>query len=299
MKLAPLLVQYLHLHKRLDLPGIGTFILPEPDYTDTETHKHDKQAGLVHVSFESNPSVKQSPDLVQFIADQTGKIKALAAADLESHLAQAQQFLNIGNPFLFEGIGNLVKIRSGEYSLTPVPGMQEKIKEYASREKAGTPVSGEAESDYKKIFYPGHVKTNWQKPVVILLIIAGLVLAVWGGYTVYKMTTVKNKPDTEDKNKKEETIPVQDTVTYHKESAVIPDQHTRAGMQKFILEVANAKRAIERYERLKSYQWNVQLETMDSVTYKIFMTLPAAASDTGRLLDSLSMLNGRRVYIEQ
>ena len=33
---------------------------------------------------------------------QTGKIKALASADLESYLELAQQFLNIGKPYLLE-----------------------------------------------------------------------------------------------------------------------------------------------------------------------------------------------------
>lgn len=310
MKVAPLLVQYLIAHKRLDLAGIGSFLINDPAYPESENHRHEKQAVMETVSFESNAAIKQSPDLVQFIATQTGKIKALAAADLESHLALAKQFLNIGNPFLFEGIGNLVKIRSGEYALTPGPGIQERTKEYASREKAGKPASGESLSDYKKIFYSGNAKTKWRKPVVIILILAGLTLAVWGGYTVYKMTTGKNKPATENKNKKEETAAVKDTVIQQKESAVasvqpapaspsLKLQRSEAGMHKFILEVCNAERAYERYGRLKTFQWNVQLETMDSVTYKLFMILPASATDTSRVIDSLSLLNGRRVYIEQ
>lgn len=299
MKLAPLLLQYLHTHKRLDLPGIGTFLINDPFNSDPENHKHDKQAGMAGVSFESNTAIKQSPDLVQFIADQTGKIKALAAADLESHLALAQQFLNIGIPFLFEGIGNLVKIRSGEYALAPGPGMTEKTKEYASREKQVSPASEESLSDYKKIFYSGHVKRKWRKPFVIILIIAGLALAVWGGYTVYKMTTAKTNSGSDHKNKKEETVPVKDTAMSQKDGAVAPDQHIPAGMQKFVLEVSAAKRAYERYGRLRTFQWNVQMETKDSVSYKLFLVLPASASDTSHLIDSLSRLNGRRVYIEQ
>lgn len=299
MKVAPLLVQYLIAHKRLDLPGIGSFLINDPVYPEPENHRHDKQASMGTVSFESNAAIKQSPDLVQFIATQTGKIKALAAADLESHLALAKQFLNIGNPFLFEGIGNLVKIRSGEYALMSGHGMPEKTNEYMSREKPDSSSSGDSLSDYKKIFYSGNIKTKWRKPVVIILVMAGLALAVWGGYTVYKMTTGKNKTGAENKNKKEETIPVMDTAMHQNDSLIVPVQPTAAGMQKFILEVCNAERAYERYARLKIFQWNVQLETKDSVTYKLFLVLPAMASDTSRLIDSLSRLNGRRVYIEQ
>lgn len=296
MKLAPLLVQYLVTFKRLDLSGIGSFLLHEPADSGSEQHRYDKQGGMENVSFKSNTSLKQSPDLVQFIADQTGKIKALASADLESHLALAQQFLNIGNPYLFEGIGILEKIRSGEYALIPGSGMQEKIKEFPPREKPDSPDPGESTGDYKKIFYSGKIKMKWQKPFVSILIIAGLALAVWGGYIVYKKTIAKNKSVAE--NKKEETVPVKDSVMSQKDSLTAPVQHTPAGMQKFILEVCNAKRAYERYGQLKTFLWNVQLETKDSVTYKLFLVLPASASDSSHIIDSLSLLSGRRVYME-
>lgn len=299
MKLALLLAQYLYTHKRLDLPGIGTFLLNEPAYSEPEQHKHDKQAGMENVSFESNAAVKPSPDLVQFIAAQSGKIKALASADLESHLTLAQQFLNIGNPFLFEGIGILEKLKSGEYALIPGTGMHEKTKEYAPIEKPDSPASGEFHNDYKKIFYSGKVKMKWGKFFVILLVIAGLALAVWGGYSVYKKTVSKNKSVSEDNNKNEEMLPVKDSVMFQKDSAAVPALNIPSGMQKFILEVCNAKRAYERYGQLKTFLWNVQLETKDSITYKLFLVLPAFVSDSSHIIDSLSLLSGRRVYIEQ
>lgn len=296
MKIAPLLVQYLVTFKRLDLPGIGSFLFHETIDPVSEQHKHDKQGSLENVSFESNTSLKQSPDLVQFIAHETGKIKALASADLDSHLALAQQFLNIGNPFLFEGIGILEKIKSGEYALIPGTGMPEKIKELSSREKPDSPDPGESTGDYKKIFYSGKVKVKWQKPFVSILIVAGLALAVWGGYTVYKKTIAKNKPVS--KEKKEEPVPVKDTILSQKDSTAVPVQQTPAGMQKFILEIAGARRAFERYGKLKAFQWNVQMETKDSVTYKLFLLLPASPADTSKIIDSLSLLNGRKVYTE-
>ncbi len=296
MKLASLLVQYLLTYRRLDLPGIGSFLLDEPNDLGSEQHRHDKQGGMENVSFKSNTSIKQSPDLVQFIADQSGKIKALASADLESHLALAQQFLNIGNPYLFEGIGVLEKIRSGEYALIPGSGMQEKLKEFPSREKPDSPDPGESTGDYKKIFYAGKVKLKWQKPFVSILIVAGLGLAVWGGYIVYKKTISKNKSVAE--VKKEEPVPVMDSVISQKDSIPAAVQGIAAGMQKFVLETAGPKRAFERYGKLKAFLWDVQMETTDSVTYKLFLVLPSLPADTSKIIDSLSLLSGRRVYLE-
>ena len=109
MKLAPLLAKYLYTHKRLDLPGIGTFLFDPSAIIESESSKYNKPRNMEGISFESNVLAKETAELIGFISTQAGKMKALAAADLDSHLELAQQFLNIGKPFLFEGIGSLVK----------------------------------------------------------------------------------------------------------------------------------------------------------------------------------------------
>jgi hypothetical protein len=129
LKLAPLLAQFLFFHKRLDLPGIGTFLL-ETSFMEEADNKQARPSGQADITFESNPFVKETPDLVQYIASQTGKIRALAAADLDSHVSLIQQFVNIGKPFLLEGIGSLVKIRSGEYAFSSGETLPEKMSTY-------------------------------------------------------------------------------------------------------------------------------------------------------------------------
>ncbi len=297
MKLASLLVQYLYNHKRLDLAGIGSFILNQPDFSETEYNKSEKKTGPGDVSFESNAAVKQNPDLVQFIAEQTGKIKALASADLESHLSLARQFLNIGNPFLFEGIGILEKNKSGKYVLKQLGSMPEKSKEFLTPENEDPRDTGKSSHDFKKILYYDKIKTKWRKTFAAILIIAGLALAVWGGYMVYKKKSAKNNAATV--IKKDESAQNDYTTIDQKDSAVSHEQNIPAGTKKFILEVSNTKRAFERYGRLKAFEWDVQMETKDSITYKLFLVLPASVNDTSRIIDSLSLLSGRRVYVEK
>lgn len=307
MKLAPLLAQFLYTHKRLDLPGIGSFVLHSTDVDEPDNNKQGKSIRPEDIHFDNNPGLKETPDLIQFIAGQTGKIKALAAADLDSHLSIIQQFLNIGKPFLLEGIGSLVKIKSGEYAFSSGDVLSEKLKDYTAKEISATSSTEESFSDYRNMLNPRKGKTNWRKPAVMLLILAGVGLAVWGGYTVYKITTAKNKSgktNNKEEIKKGETTLVNDTVVNRGDSATQiiqnnPSQATPSGSFRFILEVANAQRAFERFGRLKTFQWNVQMETKDSVTYQLFMVLPATSADTSRIIDSLSRLNGRRVYIEQ
>lgn len=300
MRLAPLLAQYLYQYKHLELPGLGSFTLEHSEPDDPDSQRHGKAINTENIRFETNTSIKESPELISFIAAQTGKIKALASADLESHLELAHQFLNIGKPFYIEGIGTIVKIRAGEFTFAPGTAIAELKKENTPKEQVVTAEATPGDYNYKNIFYPKPVKSKWKKPAVVILLVAGLAVAIWGGYTVYKKTSAKKekeepvKEETANTEKKDTTVAVKDTVAVNPPSkTVIPP-----GNYKFILESSGPERAFSRFNQLKNFQWNVQMETNDSVTYKIYMLLPATASDTSRLRDSLRKLTGKKVYIE-
>lgn len=309
MKLAPLLARFLYSNKRLDLPGIGTFQLDSAISIETENAKGDKKINPGSISFKSDTSIKESPDLVQYIANETGKFKALAAADLASHIQLVQQFLNIGKPFLLEGIGSLVKIKSGEFAFTSGQILPESMKDYSTREISSTSSVEENFSDFRKPINKNGTKTAWRKPVAALLILAGIGLALWGGYTVYKMsvgqsstvdnsrnyTPVEPKTENEVADKK---IVASDTSIKSQADTVKPIQVSTPvpnGTLKYVLENAGPKRAFERFAKLKSFQWPVQIETKDSLIYTLYMMLPSSFSDTTRILDSLTVLNGRSV----
>ena len=313
LKITNLLAQYLYTKKQLDLPGIGTFTLDNDLVLDTEKIKHNKSFILEGVSFKHDRTVKEDPDLITFISEHSGKIKALASADLNSHLELASQFLNIGKPFLFEGIGSLVKTQSGEFTFTPGQVIPDRVDPSAHREYGKEAISEEAVGDYKSVFYNKNIKSAWKKPAAIGLIILGFGLAIWGGYTVYKKRAEKSekeetvvKSDSNGTNKNLEiNKAVTDTVTQKSDTttnitsvssqpAVIP-----SGSTKFILETSPKERALYRYNRLKTFKWQVEIETRDSSTFTLYMLLPVSTADTSRVIDSLSRLNGKRVYIAQ
>jgi hypothetical protein len=307
LKFAPLLAQFLYTHKRLDLPGIGSFLLDSSSNIESEQVKQGKPVLLEGVSFTNDSGVKQSPDLIGFIAEQTGKIKALASADLDSHLELAKQFLNIGKPFLLEGIGSLSKMQAGGFSFTPGQLILERIKDTAPKEPTAGASSEEPVSDYRSIFYSKKAQTNWKKPLAILMLLAGIVLAIWGGYAVYKKTTAKRKAAPVDEIKKDETVLVPDTAAILKRDTaattsnpVIPVA-VPSGNYKFIIETAAKDRALKRFGTLKGYGLNVQMETKDSVNFKLFFVFPAAVTDTARIVDSLQKVYtpaGNKAYIE-
>lgn len=257
---------------------------------------------LEGVSFISDSSIKEVPELIQFISSHSGKIKALAAADLDSHLGLAMQFLNIGKPFLFDGIGSLSKIRSGEYSFAATQVLTSSLKDFPLKETSSSSRAEGPPADYKAVFYQKKTNNNWKKPLALLLLIGGLALAIWGGYTVYKRTTAKNENIQPADTLQTETVLVTDTAKYQKIDTALPTSTVASipgGNYKFILETADAKRAFSRLNKLNIFKWDVNMETKDSISFTIYMILPASTADTSRILDSLSRLNGKRVYIQR
>ena len=147
---------------------------------------------------------------------------------------------------------------------------------------------------------------------------AGVGLAIWGGYTMYKKTTAEdNLSTTSDRNKPIETIQVTDTIIGPKNDSVpaaktnlpvVSDTANKAiqnipqGNYKFVIEVANKKRAFYRYEMLKKAKLSIQMSTNDSITFKLFFVLRATVMDTARINDSLTIwypaVNKRRAFVE-
>lgn len=80
---------------------------------------------------------------------------------------------------------------------------------------------------------------------------------------------------------------------------------TDPGFFKFVVESTDNKlRALNRFGVLRLYGKNIQLETRDSILFKLFYSLPATTDDTLRIRDSLNQwyygnTNTIRVTIEK
>ena len=288
LKLAPLLAQYLYANKRLDLTGIGSFSLDAAINHDSETSKSTGDS----INFKCNPYTKESAELIAYISAQTGKMKPLAAADLNSHIDLVQEFLNIGKPFLLEGIGSISKQRSGEVTFSGADLISDKLKDHSSKEVAATSAT---EESFSSTDSRGTFKIDWRKPAMIGMILIGTGLAIWGGYSIYKKSN-NSASITANTEVLGTSLVVADTMST-KADSIPPAPELKPSGYKFILETAGKTRAFARYKTLKGYFWPVQMETIDSVKYKLFLMVPT--SDTNWVMDSLTALNGRRVYIER
>lgn len=306
MKLAPLLAEYFYANKRLDLPGIGSFVLDPSGLPEPENPKHNRSALSENIHFENDPGAKESPELINYIASTSGKIKALASADLESHLELARQFLNIGKPFLFEGIGTLTKLQAGNFSFVPGAIMQERVKEAVIKDSTTSENTNEQGTGFKNIFYARKEKTSKKKTLIILVLLGTLAVALWGGYTIYKKTSSRNNDKAEDAVL-EEVVPVTTEpepapVVVEKKDTLTAPPTVAPGNYRFVVEAADKTRGLQRYSQLKGFGLPVQLSTRDSLHFEIYFVLPASAADTAKVRDSLKQLYtpaGARTYVTQ
>jgi hypothetical protein len=285
LKLPSLLSQYLREQKTLSLPGIGIFHLTGPLPPDDETSLLLSS----RVQFE-NKKVKEADDnLISFIKQETGKIKPLAIADLESFISSGMEMLNMGKPFQLEGIGNIQKNKNGQLEFV------------ASEPVANRHELGQAEHDKRiSVFEDSKYepKSNpLQKILAVGLLLAGVAVVVLGGYYLYnKSNNVKEVTEEESLNKAPVQAPVTDTVVSKPDSSQIVKLPST---YKFILETTNSKnRAYKRYNQLKSLAIDVKIESPDSIYYKLYFVIPATAADTIRIKDSLQNYYGRRVIVE-
>jgi len=113
LKVQDLLYAYLSEQKRLNIPGIGLFEMSNTliEQTGNETTEHKNLIQFTH-----DKTTQVEDNLLNFLKERTGKMKALAQSDLDSFIYNGIQLLNIGKPFDIPGIGVIMKSSEGKFS---------------------------------------------------------------------------------------------------------------------------------------------------------------------------------------
>lgn len=285
MKLSPALAKYLAANKRLSLPRIGTFTSEgsyDPEFDGKRT------TVPANVSFKNEKVHGFDDALVEFIAKETGKMKILAESDLTSQLDDVLQYLNTGKPYFFTDIGTLARKQNGDFEF-----FAEKYTPASEKKKEkDIPIT---EKNYVPQTYIDNTRTGRRnlKPALIIITLALIAIAatVW----IYMNSMETNLTEVEDAV---ETVPAQAQAA---DSLAAQDSARTATVASstytYVLEVAREPRASRRFNQLKTINWPVELEVLDSVSKRIVMKLPRAGADTARIKDSLSVLSGRKVSI--
>jgi len=303
LKIEQLFVQYLYNHKQVSLQGIGIFKL-KPDVILPVEGDKDFSIPSDAFSFEYNLKATEDEGLVNYIVQQTRKIKPLASSDLDSYAILTKQFLNIGKPFIIEGVGTIQKNQQGKYDFIPGQFISPRMDDTPAplRERKDEIVSFESENTNEK-----------SGNILKIVLVAGLILLT--GLVLYYFLVV-NKPIAS--QQVEQTATTADTIinigttispdTIVKNASdslntaatpVEPAIKTDNSSFKVVLKDYKSQNAVQvAYERLKSYGHKLEIIKVDSVNYKLAMPFTRPLSDTLRVKDSLKVFFGGKPYIQ-
>jgi len=292
VKIEQALVLYLLKHKQISLQGIGIFKI---DALVPESTDNDKPVIIPAdaISFIYNPKITEDEELIDFIVQNTKKIKPLASADLDSFLTLGLQFLNIGKPFTIQNLGTLEKLKSGVLEFKPGPLIQKVEAPKAKIEDEG------AEKHEENLFndYQREPAGNNSRTFLIIFIAIILGLGAWAAWH-FGFKKNNKEPVTTTGN----IVPISDSVNSSQKNdsitaakkladSIMVSQKNPADSFTFkvvVKETKNKAVALARFEILKSYGRNVIMYTTDSVTYKIAQPFMQPLSDTTKVLDSLN-----------
>jgi hypothetical protein len=296
MKIEQLIVQYLYEHKKVTIQNIGTFLLSQDITVPSESEKD----GLLPdnaISFEYNNKATQDESLVDYIVQQTKKIKPLASSDLESFSILTRQFINIGKPLVIEGLGTLQKNQAGQYEF-----IQGHTITHAQKAE---PVHGQikekekAEIDFSSPRRP-QAGNRWLLPVFLILVVLGALAFL---YFKYNQNQKGKEPNL--LSVKQDTIPVKKDTTSLEPTPALPVTNNTAQTKKdsfdfkiVIKEYPDKNAAMAVFNRLTRYGHKLLLYPKDSVAYKIAMPFMRPLADTNRMRDSLRIFFGGRPYVE-
>jgi hypothetical protein len=312
LKISPLIGKYLQENKSLTLEGFGRFYL-EQNPANAEIAEKHSVSSLVH--YEYLPAAPTDPDFINYIIKETGKIRPLAIADLETFISLAKQLLNISKPFVIDGVGTLTKNTPGTYDF--IPGNYEPMRINTDNERdkklrQAKEVNRESEIRYSKNYEDskeGDRKGILKKvlgAVTLLLLVAGAGWAIY--YFVFKKgnkTAGNPKASIVTGNK--------DTGTSLKQTAAkatiptnqVPDSLGRYEY-KAVIKTGDSANAYGRYKYLTGIGQNVVIYKADSVNYKVAVLVRSLPQDTAKVAETThsyflkgTKYSGFRVYLEQ
>ena len=316
----------------MDLPGIGSFTLDAEAVVPQESDRIG-QVLATGISFKNANIPLADDSLISYIKEHTGKMKSLAAADLDFYLTTGRQLLNIGKPFYLEGIGTLLQNKDGQLNFTPGDYLVTRLEDHGHHDRRGAATSHEDEPRDEPR------NTNSRQTLLLVGLIAGLIVIGWGGYYLYKRnnfveTTSENRatviPDTTVSKTRDTTASTPsaaDTGAAARNATAAPLEkkdtaRADASAKKqllmpplqlhdpvpgigevlyhfVILRTPNKVHALRRYNQLLGYQLNIHLYQKDSAFFKLYFPIAVAPKDTTHIKDSLADVYAANVAIEQ
>jgi hypothetical protein len=293
------------------LQGIGEFTLDNFYENPFENEKGRIKVPENAIRFAYDKKSPEDTGLIDFISQQTKKIKPLASSDLEDYLNIGRQLLNVSKQFYIEGLGTLLlndqgglDFVQGNEIFAPLSLEESRLPKQKLDENAG-------EMNFEEYSPKSSSSGNIKKFLVITATAAGLFVLGWIGWYFFQQWQ-------NGKNGKKEVTPENiqpvfsagnpadaarnDSAITHTDSlhgaAGTHADNAASRQYDVIIETSRRARALSRYDSLRKWGYNVGLKTDDSVTFSIYTTISGQMADSTRVLDSISRFFGRKARIK-
>lgn len=274
------ITDYLYENKEVALDKIGT--IKTSAYTAQD-------AQPASIEFTCNKKISTSDELINFVSEKAGKNKSLIAADIESHLAQVREFINIGKYYEIPDIGFIKANNSGVYEFMPYSDLNKPA-------KTGTQTVKQTKSNNRSFI----------QIITLLIVIAILSGLGWEAYQFFIKSKANNAPISIQHNSDTNKI-VQNSST----GAVNTDSITKQTVSyttndtlniRYIYETtASGLRAQTRTAQLKGFGSNAGFDSFinnNTKFYSLYIIKPTKIADTLAIKDSLSKFLQKDIKLE-
>ncbi|MBG9378190.1 hypothetical protein I5907_18270 [Panacibacter sp. DH6] len=285
-----LIRDYIYEHRQVSFEKVGELVMEGHSPADPASFK-----------FTYNKRAATTPELIVYIAEKTGKNKALIASDIESFVELMRQFMNIGKPYELEGVGMFKLGSSGTYEFAPFDPSHRKEEPRKQKMKQEAPLMVKKSSNKGVLTF-----------IALLIVLGVLGVVGWGTYKLFlEKSTANAEPSAAVEDTAAQVIQtpvVHDSATVVKDSVSRPDSAVIAAtgdsaFYKFVHETTtSAARAYQRTNALKAFKHPsfVDSTKKDTVTYyTLYLRYKLKTADTTVMRDSLQKLLGRKISIKQ
>jgi hypothetical protein len=275
MDIASYIGQFLLRNKYCYLHGIGSLKLNKLPKSDAGSYAY-------HVQLLPGGSIDDL--FANFVATSEQVSISKAANAIREYNSEIRSLLDAQQKVIIPTIGYLVKVDNHYTFVTDDNFSYQPSVNPALKFVNAKPIKEVTTSDEVIEETPQKAIVNWSK---IILFIALLIVV---GIAIYFIATQsKNISSTQDEPKANTTMEI---VAPALDTAVLqPDTLITNTEYKFLIKTySTLGAAVKRYQQLLSYGNKVGLQTSDSISYQLYISMPASALDTTQAKDSLRVI---------
>ena len=277
MDIASYIGQFLLRNKYCYLHGIGSLKL-------SKLPNKDSGSLAYHVQLLPGGSIDDL--FANFVANSEQVSISKAANAIREYNTEIRSILDAKQNVSIPSIGYLTKVDNHYSFVTDATFSYQPAVNPALKFVNAKPIKETAEAEEPIVVAPKKAIINWSKIILFISLLMVVTIAIYFIATQsQKISATQEEPIIN--TPPEIVAPVIDTPAVTVDTTIA----TVAAEYKFLIKTyATLGAAVKRYHQLLSYGNNVGLQTSDSTSYQLFVSLAVPAIDTNKVKDSIRVI---------